>query len=292
MPGLLGQLAAKFAGVPIIINTVHGFYFTNDTPTLRKRIFIFLEKISARCSTLIFSQNKEDIETAVKEKICSPEKVKYLGNGIDIDKFKIDRFSKGFIDKKKRELNIPADFKIIGINARLVKEKGYLDLFRAFKLILEVFPKTILLSIGSEEPEKNDAIKPKIAKDYEIEKNVVFLGERRDVDELYPLMDVFVLPSHREGFPRSILEAMAEKRPVVASDIRGCKEEIESGENGILVPLKNPEKLAEAIIYLFKNPVKVKELGEKARLKAVKEFDEKLIFDRIKKEYSLLLKNN
>jgi len=290
-PSLLGQLAARMAGVPIVINTIHGLYFHGNSLFLKRKFFILIEKISALCSDVIFSQNKEDIETLIREKIAKPEKIKYLGNGIDVDKFDARRFSKEFIDEKKKDLNIPAGFNVVGIVARLVKEKGYLDLFEAFRNILKIFPKTILLVVGPEEPEKKDAVSPEVVRSYGIEKNVIFLGERSDIDEILPIVDIFVLPSHREGFPRSILEAMAEKRPVVATDIRGCREEIENNKNGILIPIKNPKKLAEAIIYLFNNHDQTKEMGENARVKVEKYFNESIVFDRIKEEYQKLIEN-
>ena len=261
VPGLLGQLAAKFAGVPIIINTIHGFYFTDNTPAFKRKVFIFLEKVAAKCSTLIFSQNKEDIKTAVKEEICSPEKIRYLGNGINIDKFNIERFSKDFIIEKKKELGLKDNSKIIGIVARMVKEKGYLELFEACKNIFEKIPDAFLLAIGPEEPGKKDGFNQSIVKDYGIEDKVIFLGERNDVDELYPLMDVFVLPSHREGFPRSLIEASAEKIPIVATNIRGCREAVDNNKTGILIPAKNIAELEKAIIYLFNNSEVAKNMG-------------------------------
>lgn len=289
VPGFLGQLAAKMAGVPIIINTIHGFYFQERDSWLKRNFLISIEKIAAKCSDLIFSQNKEDIKTAVKEKICNLQKIKYLGNGIDIQKFNGERFSKEFIDKKKRELNLDSNFKIIGIIGRLVKEKGYLELFEAFKKVLNKFPDIILLVIGPEEPKKKDKIKQNIIKNYGIEKNVLFLGQRTDIDELYPLFDIFVLPSHREGFPRTIIEAQAAARPVIATDIRGCREAIDDGKTGILVPQKNSEKLAEAIGYLLLSPERAKDMGKAGRKKIEREFNEKIIFDRIKKEYVRLI---
>jgi len=291
-PGVLGQLAAKMAGVPIIINTVHGLYFHKDSSPLKRKFFIFIEKIAASCSDLIFSQNKEDMDTLVKEKIAKPEIIKYLGNGIDIRKFSAERFSKEFIDKKKKELRIPADYKVVGIVARLVEEKGYLDLFKAFKSVLDIFPDILLLVIGPEEPEKKDVINPKIAENYGIAENTVFLGERDDVDEILALMDIFVLPSYREGFPRSVLEASAMGKPVVATDIRGCKEAVDDGRTGILVPAKNPEKLAQALVYFLKNPAKAEETGKNGRIKVTEEFDETLVFDKIRKEYRSLLDKN
>ena len=289
-PGLIGQLAAKMAGVPVIVNTIHGLYFQDDSSRLKRVFFTFIEKIAALCSDLIFSVNKEDIITLVREGISKLEKVKYLGNGIDIHKFNSGRFSEEFIDNKKRELNISSGFKVIGIVARLVKEKGYLDLFAAFKIILEKYPKTILLVVGPKEPEKEDTVDLEIVKDYGIKDNVIFLGERGDIDEIYPLMDIFILPSYREGLPVSLLEAMAEEKPVIATDIRGCREEVENSKEGFLVPVKNPEKLAEALLYFLENPEKAKEMGKNGRIKIIKEFDEKLVFERIKKEYSRLLR--
>jgi len=288
-PGLLGQLAAKLAGVPIIINTNHGFYFQKNSPYFKKKFFILIEKIAAKCSNLIFTINKEDFETAIEEKICSRDLIRYLGDGIDINRFNPERFSEKFILNKKKQLGINPEKKIIGIVARLVREKGYLELFAAFKKVLEKFPDALLLIVGPLEPEKRDAISPEIVKNYRIEKNVIFLGERTDVDEIYPLMDIFVLPSHREGLGLSILEASAMERPVVATDIRGCREAVDDSKTGILVPAKNPKKLAEAIIYLLKNPEKAKEMGKKGRMKIIKEFDERLIFARIQKEYQRLV---
>ena len=290
VPGFLGQLAAKMTGVPIIINTIHGFYFQERDSWLKRNFLISIEKIAAKCSNLIFSQNEEDIKTAIKEKICDSQKIKYLGNGIDVQKFNPKRFSEEFIDKKKRELNLNSNFKIIGIIGRLVKEKGYLELFEAFKKVLNRFPDIILLVIGPEEPKKKDKIKQNIVKNYGIEGNVLFLGQRTDIDELYPLFDIFVLPSHREGFPRTIIEAQAVAKPVITTNIRGCREAIENNKTGILISPKNSEELSKAIIYLFENPERAKEMGKSGRRKVEREFDEKNVFDRIEKEYQRLIK--
>jgi len=289
-PELLGQLAAKISGVPIIINTNHGFYFQKRDSWLKRKFFILIEKIAAKCSTLIFSVNKKDIKTAIEEKICSPDLIKYLGRDIDTQRFNSERFSKEFILAKKKQLGINPSKKIIGIVGRLVEEKGYLELFEAFKKVLEKFPNTLLLIIGPKEPEKRDAVNPGIVKNYNIEKDVLFLGQRTDIDELYLLMDIFVLPTHREGLGASILEASAMGKPVIASNTGGCPEAVDDGISGILLPVKNPEKLAETIIYLFRNPEKAKEMGRKGREKILREFDEKIIFGRIKTEYQRLIK--
>lgn len=288
-PALLGQMAAKLAGIPIIINTWHGFYFNEHSPLLRRKLFILVEKTAALFSDLIFSQNAKDIETAVKEKIAKPSKMRFLGNGINLERFNLKRFSEEFLNKKKQELGLPFHFKIIGMVGRLVKEKGYLELFEAFSKVLNRFPKTLLLVLGPKDPEKRDSLDPEIVKDYGIEKNVVFLGERRDIDEIYPLMDIFVLPSWREGFPKSVLEACAMQRPIVVTDIKGCRQAVDKGETGILVPLRNPEKLSGAIIWLFAHPQMAGQMAKRAKEKAERDFDENKVFNRIREGYQELI---
>jgi lipopolysaccharide/colanic/teichoic acid biosynthesis glycosyltransferase len=288
-PALLGQLAAKMAGAPIVINTIHGLYFGNKFSAFKKKFYVFVEKISDSFSDLVFSQNKEDMQTMENYKIAVG-KVKYLGNGIDLQKFSRQRFSEDFIKNKKRELGIKEGAKVVGTVGRLVKEKGYLELFSAFKIVLEKFPDAFLLIAGPEETEKKDAIKPEIARQFGISNNVLFLGERTDLDEIYPLMDIFVLASHREGFPRTMIEAGANELPIIATDIRGCTEVVENKKTGILFTLGDSEKLAKLIIFLLENPQFARELGKNARLKAEKEFNEKLVFEKIKTEYSNLLK--
>lgn len=288
-PEFFGQIAAKLAGVPIIINTVHGFPFGETSSFLERRFFILLEKIAALCSDLIFSQSQQGAHVLLAEKISPPDRLRVLGNGIDLARFNPERFSQEDIEKRKKELGLDPSRNVIGIVGRLVREKGYFELFEALTKVLGKFPQTTLLVIGPQEPEKRDAFGPDIIKNYGIEKNVKFLGERMDVDELYPLMDIFALPSWREGFPRSILEASAMERPVVATDISGCREAVEQGKTGILVPVHNPEKLAQAFEALLGNPEKAKQIGKSGREKAAREFDERIVFAKIAKEYKRLI---
>lgn len=288
--GLLGRIAAKTAGVPIIIHTNHGFYFQDDSSLIKKRFFIFLEKIGAKFSNVIFSINKEDIETAVREKICAREKIIYSGDGISTEIFNPANFSGEFIGDERKKIGVENDNRIIGFVGRLVKEKGILDLLEAFNIVKKQFPKIVLLIVGPAEPEKNDSINREMFNNSEIKDGVIFLGEKTNIERIYPLTDIFVLPSHREGLGLVLLEASAMEKPVIATDIRGCREAVDNGRTGILVPAKNPEKLAEAIGYFLSNPQKANDMGKNGRIRVVKEFDEKLIFDRIKECYQKLIK--
>jgi len=291
-PEFYGQIAAKLAKVPIILNTLHGFDFSDYDPFFKKFLFISLERIAANYSTLIFTIARHIIERAIKEKIGSPNLFKYLGRDIDTNRFNPNKFSEIFIIEKKKQLGVSLDRKIIGIVARLVVEKGYLDLFQSLKNVIQKFPETLLLIIGQEELEKKDSINQNIVKNYGIENNVMFLGERTDMEELYSVMDVFVLPSHREGLGAAILEASAMEKPVIATNTGGCPEIINNGETGILVPVKTPEKLSEALIFILENSQKAKEMGKMGRQKIVREFSEEIVFSRLWQEYNKLINKN
>lgn len=285
----LGQIAAFLARIPIRVTTIHGLYFQRGSSWQKKLIFMPVEYIKARIVHRAFSVNTEDVEYLLEKGIYSREKIMYMGGGVDLKKLGPTKFSLDFIERKRQDLGIESGAKVVGIVARLVKEKGFLPLFEAFCEVKRQVPDAVLLVVGPEEPEKEDALDPKEVSRYGIEESVIFLGERTDVEELYAVMDVFVLPSFREGLGLSILEASAMKLPVVASDIRGCRDGVENGVTGFLVPSNNPERLAEALIRILKNPQEAKSMGEAGRRRVEKEFNEEVIFARTVKQYRNLI---
>lgn len=288
-PGLLGQVAAKLAGTPVIVNTVHGFYFHEGMKPFWRRFYIAIEKIAARCSDVILSQSQEDMTTAVATHICPPEKIKYLGNGIDIHRFNRARLAPEMIAKTRSELGVPPDVSVVGFVGRLVAEKGILDLLQAAQHVVAQLPQTRLLIIGPLDSEKADALTPAVAAEYGLDEVCIFTGMRQDMPELYAQMDVFVLPSHREGFPRSPMEASAMSVPCVVTDIRGCREAVTHGRNGLLVPLGDASALATAICKLLADKNKAQQMGQNGRRLAEEQFDEQLVFAKVKAEYSRLL---
>ena len=289
-PGLLGQMAAKVAGVPVIINTIFGFYFHENTPLFQRKLFILIEKVAAQFSTFIFFRNTEDFQTAQKEGIIKESQAEYIGDGIDMARFNPERFDVDFKQRKKTAVGIDPSKKVIGIVARLVREKGYIELFEAFKEVLKKFPKTVLLVVGPAELGKKDSLNPGTIKDMGIEKNTVFLGERADVDELFALMDIFTLPSWREGFPHSVMEASAMGLPVITTDVRGCRDAVVDDVTGVIVPPKNSQKLAEAMIHLLSDPQKAVAMGQEGTKKARKDFDERVLFEKVEKKMQVFLR--
>ncbi len=289
--GLIGQLAARLAGVPIIINTVHGFYFTPDSSRLRQFFFANMERIAALCSTHILSQNSEDIETALRLKICRPDTISYLGNGINLADFDPSCFDAASRRVKKLELGVAADAPVIGIIGRLVAEKGYPEFAAAAKQVKQRYPNAVFLAIGPVEHEKRDVFRDEDFATYglEVGKDVLSLGTRDDIPALLSIMDVFAFPSHREGFPRSLMEAATMGVGLVATDIRGNREVVKHGETGLLVPLRDVDALAKGILTLLDSPDYRAQLTAHAVEFAKEHFDQRLVFQRVVNTYDRLL---
>ena len=287
--GLLGQLAAKAARVPHIVNTLHGFYFHDHTPKTKRSFYVAMEKLAARCSDVILSQNKEDIATAIAEDIASPEQLVELGNGIDIERFSRDKIDEVALKALRHRLGLPADAIVVGFVGRLVEEKGILDLMNATQRLLRSHPKTHLLLVGPHDTDKSDAIDSSIAEHYEIEGHVAFAGLREDMPEMYALMDILVLPSYREGFPRAPMEAAAMGIPTVVTDIRGCRQTTIDGENGLRYPPGDVDALKNALARLIDSGQERKEMALAGQKLARAEFDERRVFERVVDTYERLL---
>ncbi|MBK6517863.1 MAG: glycosyltransferase family 4 protein [Polyangiaceae bacterium] len=289
-PGLLGQLAARAAGVPHIVNTIHGFYFHDRMKPATRRFYIAMEKIAALQSDAILSQNPEDVRTAVSVGICPSERIELLGNGIDLTRFRPDALSAEVITQHKSALGIPEDALVIGFVGRMVAEKGLLELFDAFRRVRLDHPTARLLLVGPVDEHKSDALGPDRAKEKGIADACIFTGMREQVEDMYALMDVFVLPSHREGFPRSVMEASAMGKPVVVTDIRGCRETVIDGATGLMVPVEDAGALSRAIGSLLDDAERRRELGERGVQLARERFDERKVFGIVEATYERLLR--
>jgi glycosyltransferase involved in cell wall biosynthesis len=284
-PDLYAAMAARAAGVPIVITTLHGFYFHDLMPARTRRFYANLARIGMACCDEVLSQNPEDIDTAVREKICTASKISLLYNGIDVTRFDARRLPAGTRERMRTELGIAADAPVVGFAGRLVAEKGVPELLAAARTVLERFPTARLLLVGMFDRAKADAVRDELAREHGVEAMCVFTGQRDDMPELFAAMDVFVLPSHREGFPRTVMEASAMSLPVVATNIRGCRTAVEDGRTGILVPLRDVTALAEAICRLLGNAGLRREMGQAGRALAEASFDQQLVFGKVMAAY-------
>jgi len=289
-PGLLGRVAARLAGTPIVIHTIHGFHYWDDISNVENRLFVWLERFAARFCDLLLSQNREDIEFAVRERICSPERIRFLGNGIDITRFRPDAVSPDVVVAKRRDLGVAPDETLVGMIGRLVRLKGYFEYMQAAKLLHERGKRIKFLAIGAAHNKATAVSPPEMIAQYGLQDSMQFLGMRDDIPELMAAMDVVVLASYAEGIPRVLLEAAAMAKPVVGTDVRGTREVIVDGETGYLVPSRDASALADAISRLAAaDPARRREMGKAARRRAEAHFDERFFFWRTDYEYRRLI---
>ena len=287
-PGILGRPAARVAGIPCVANTVHGFYARPGDPADRRFAVMTLERIAGCFSDLELYQSEEDMKWSSRARIVAPSKRVLLGNGTDVTTFAPDAVPAWRRDALRAELGIGADQVVVGSIGRLVAEKGYRELFGAAEMVRRRRPHVRFLVVGGLDPEKTDALSPS-----EIDAaapGLVWAGWRDDVRDLLAVMDVFVLPSWREGVPRSAIEASAMGLPLVVTDIRGCREVVRAGIEGKLVPVRDPERLAEAIAELVDDPALRGAMGRAARARAEERFDERKVADTVVGHYAKLLR--
>lgn len=287
-PGIYGRFAARAAGVPVIVNTVHGLYALPEDRLAKRAVVYGLERLASSCSGAELVQNPEDLDTLRRIGVPA-DRLHLLGNGVDLARFDRDRLGAEVRVARRAEIGAEEDDVVIGIVGRMVAEKGYRELFAAAQLVHDRIRRARFVVIGPDDPDKDDAVTPAEIAAAERDAGITFLGARDDVDEWYLAMDVYALASHREGFPRSAMEAAAMSLPIVATDIRGCRQVVSDGETGYLVPVRDAVGLAEALGAIVVDDARRKAMSTAARIKAEREFDQQRVIDITLGVYEQLL---
>ena len=279
-PGLYGRVVGRIAGVPIVVNTVHGLYAT-ETDQWPKRLLVYaLEAVAARFSDAELVQNPEDV-ALLRRRHISPH-AELLGNGVDLQRFDPTLFTPARRQAIRRELGVAPDAVVVGAVGRLVAEKGFPELFEAFARFDPA--RAVLLVVGGDDTSKSDALGAELTRDMDPE-TVRLLGHRDDVERLYAAMDVFVLASHREGFPRAAMEAAAMGLPIIATNIRGCRQVVDDERNGLLVPVGAASALRAAVGRLVGDADLRRRMGAASRVIAQERFDERQVVSRVLAAY-------
>jgi glycosyltransferase involved in cell wall biosynthesis len=286
--GFMGRVAAKLTNVPIVVNTVHGYYATPEHPPARRLPVLWMEWLAARCSDLELFQSAEDLAWARRARVVRPKQGVLLGNGTDLGTFDPSNVPAERLLSLRQGLGIPDGAPVVGTIGRMVAEKGYREFFQVARDIRRTMPEARFVAVGDPDPDKGDAItRRELAAAAD---DVIFTGRRDDVVDLLALFDVFVLASWREGLPRSAIEAAAMGTPLVLTDIRGCREVVREGVEGLLVRARHPSALAEAVRGLLRDPDSRARMGANARRRAVIDFDERRVAATVSAAYLALLR--
>lgn len=277
---LLGRIAGRIAGVPMIVYTAHGFYFHDRMRALPRRIFMLLERMAGMLTDLLFTQSAEDAQTAVAARFAPADRVLAIGNGVEAARFAPEDPARR--ERMRAALGVAPDAVVIGMIGRMVAEKGYREFLAAAAAIAAARSDLHFVAIGERLPSDHAAgIDAALAAARTaLGERLILTGQRADIPDLLAALDLFTLPSYREGMPRTIIEAMMAGLPVVATDIRGSREEVVHGETGLLVPPADADALRQAFEALIDDPERRARMGAAGRARALDLFDEAHVITR------------
>ncbi len=280
--GILGRWAAKLAGIPIIVHTVHGWAHHERQHPLLRAYYILLEKLTVPITDQLIAVTSKDIEKGVRDGIGKSANYRIIRSGIELDRFGHPQVPR---EETRAAWGIPQDATVVGTVTRLSPQKAPLDFVRAAALIARDYPDTYFMMVG-DGPLRQEVTQ--LATQLGIAHRLVLTGLRRDVPELLAAFDLFALSSLWEGLPRVLPQAMAACLPIVATACDGSAEAIAEGENGFLVPPGEPTILAQRLCQLIEQPLLAKQMGA-AGYARVQAFSDRGMVDAIAQLYTELL---
>ena len=278
--GILGRLAAKCAGVPVILHTYHGRAEELCEGSFRSRILLACERMAARITDAMVAVSKDTARFALEAGIGRAPQYQVIHNGINVGHFR-DFVIGG---------ELPVELKgkrLVGAIGSLTGEKGIDVLLRAWPRVLDEYPDLHLCILG-DGPLR--ACLEHMAREPALQARVYFAGNLDDVRPWLGSFEILLLPSRREGLPTVVLEAMAMGRPVVASGIGGVPEVVIAGRTGALVPPENPAALAAAVGELLQDASRRHEWGRAGQERVEKEFGLEMMIRELEQRYETLLK--
>jgi glycosyltransferase involved in cell wall biosynthesis len=285
--GIVGMLASYFAKVPIRLHTVAGLPLI-ETSGFKRIILNFVEKLTYQCSTNVYPNSYGLKKIILNNKFTSENKLKVIGNGssngIDTCYFDPELFSIKDKEVLKTNLGIKkTDFVFIFVG-RIVSDKGINELVEAFHKICLVKENIKLLLVGPFEDEL-DPLQKKTKLLINNNENIISVGYQNDVRPYFSISNCLVFPSYREGFPNVVMQAGVMNLPSIVSDINGCNEIINEGENGWIIPVKNEEALLNAMKNCFTLRNEFIKMKLNARKSIVNHYEQKLVWEAILNEY-------
>ncbi len=255
-PVLYGSLAARLAGVPAIVNALTGMGYVFTSRELKARLLRPLIQLAFhwlldRSNSRLIVQNSDDAAAMAGAMVAKERVVLIRGSGVDIREF--------------APSEEPAGTPIAVMVSRMLWDKGVRELVEAARLLRQRNVPLRVVLVGWSDPENPTAISEQELRAWDSEGAVAWWGERSDISEIWAGSHIAVLPSYREGLPKSLLEAAACGRPMVATDVPGCREIVHDGETGLLVAPRDAETLAAALERLAGDPALRRRMGAAAR---------------------------
>ena len=291
--GLLGVLAARWAGIQVIMLSVFGLaQMTMRGP--KKTMMDALTRLSCACAHKVWCDSGSMRDFLVRNKLCFEDKVVVMGegsvNGVDAEgTFSPARYGADFRAGMRARLGIPERAVVLGFSGRIARDKGMHEMAEAWRMLSAKRQDLHLVLIGS--LEDRDPPETQDLRLFESEPRIHLVGFQQDVPSYLAVIDIFVMPSYREGFGLANIEASAMGLPVVSTRIPGCVDSVKDGQTGLLVPPKDAERLAEAIELYLDDPELRRTHGQAGRQRALRDFRPESIWQDLFEEYRALMDN-
>lgn len=286
---MYASIAGKIAKIKVRLYCQWGIRYVGFSGIQRK-IFKILEKIVAKNSTWIEPDSYGNLKFSQREKLYSPENSSVVWNGsasgVNLEKFNITNKEK-WREEIRSKYNIRNEEIVIGFVGRLDRDKGINELLRAFYLCKNENIRLKLLLIGN--ADKTETIDEKLYKIAKKDENIIFTGNVKDTERYFSAMDIFTLPSYREGFGSVVIEAETMEIPVIVTNIPGPTDAMVEDETGLVIEKANVEELKNAIKKLADNPFLRNEMGKKGHKFSKENFDENRLFEYILEDRNRLL---
>ena len=295
--GIIGMLAARLAGVPHRLHTVAGLPLMEATGTKRK-ILNFVERLTYSSATRVYPNSKGLYDFILQNNFTQSNKLKIIANGssngIDTTFFSPDQVTETERVTLREKLNIQPDDFVFVFVGRIVSDKGINELIKAFSELQAAEnnePAGIkLLLVGGLENDL-DPLNSETLAEINQNKDIISVGFQQDVRSFFAIADALVFPSYREGFPNVVMQAGAMGLPSIVSDINGCNEIIIEGENGLIIPSKNVEKLKEKMLTLAKDKNLYTKLKGNSRRMIENRYEQSVVWNALLEEYEGLLQS-
>jgi glycosyltransferase involved in cell wall biosynthesis len=289
--GLLTGIAGWLTRVPCRVYTLRGLRL-ETTKGAKKVILRIAEKVACLCAHRVICVSASLRERAITLGLVPWSKTVLLGagssNGVDPARFEPTPENAALATALRQNLGIQPDQPVIGFAGRFTRDKGLPELIEAFQEIRMKFPSASLLLVGNFEA--GDCVPDGIKHVIESDPGIHHVEFTSRIELYYLIMDVFVLPTHREGFPNTVLEAQAAEKPVVTTSATGAMDSIEDGITGLAVAVGDGKALAKAVIGLLTDRTLAAQLGQAGRCRVLREFSQERVWSALADEYMSLAK--
>lgn len=289
--GLLGVLAARWARVPVVVYGLRGLPYVTARG-LKRQLLCGSETLACRLAHRVLANSFANRQSAIAMGFCHRDKIFVLAsgssNGVDAkQRFNPQRISPASREETRKHYQIPPEALVLGFVGRIVRDKGIAELEEAWQSLRRKFTSLYLLLVGPEEPQ--DPVPAAVISRLKADHRVIFCGRVMNPLPFYAAMDLLVLPTYREGFPNTPLEAAAMELPVVSTRIDGCTEAVADGVTGLLVPPRDSQALAAAIERLVLDPELRHRMGQAGQQRVLQDFRPEAIWLALYENYLELL---